>query len=152
MTATVAADLMESRSLLIAGAFALCGAGEALLTAWPIELWFGPHFRLDNVRSVLGLLVAARTRSVDRTHRRSRGDPAIWRPTMPLLSTWRVRFAADTLGIITVAPLFIGLASVSPERLPRREAIKAAVVLVELLGLLGLEFSAPAEHWATFVP
>jgi hypothetical protein len=41
MVATIVANLMGDRTLLSAVVFALCNAGEALLTAWLIEHFFG---------------------------------------------------------------------------------------------------------------
>jgi len=59
MVATVIANLMGDRNVSSATAFALCNAGEALLTAWLIERYFGSGFSLDRLRNVLGLLAAA---------------------------------------------------------------------------------------------
>src|SRR5262245_5556698 len=51
--ATVAANLMSDRSLLASIARSGCNAGEALLTAWLIERWFGHPFQLDNLRGTI---------------------------------------------------------------------------------------------------
>src|SRR5258708_11477086 len=59
MIATVIANLMGDRNVWSATALALCNAGEALLTAWLIERYFGSRFGLDRLRDVLGLLAAA---------------------------------------------------------------------------------------------
>jgi integral membrane sensor domain MASE1 len=59
MVASIAASLTGDRSIWAALSFALCNAGESLLTAWLIERFFGPHFSLDNLRKVLGLLASA---------------------------------------------------------------------------------------------
>src|SRR5262249_47961221 len=55
MVATIIANLMGDRSMLSAIAFALCNAGEALLTAWLIVRYFGSGFSLDKLHNVLGL-------------------------------------------------------------------------------------------------
>ena len=39
--------------------FGLCNAGEALLTAWLIEHYFGLDFNLGKLSRVLGMLVCA---------------------------------------------------------------------------------------------
>ena len=59
MAATIAANLFGDRNLWSAVLFALCNAGEAVLTAWLIEHYFGSDFRLDKLRNVLGLAAAA---------------------------------------------------------------------------------------------
>jgi len=55
MAATIAANLFGDRNLWSAVLFALCNAGEAVLSAWLIEHYFGSDFRLDKLRNVLGL-------------------------------------------------------------------------------------------------
>jgi len=59
MVATIIANLMGDRNVWSATAFAFCNAGEALLTAWLIERYFGSSFGLDRLRHILGLLAAA---------------------------------------------------------------------------------------------
>src|SRR5258708_10647225 len=59
MIATVIANLMGDLNLWSAPAFAFCNAGEALLTAWLIERYFGSGFGLDRLRPVLGPPAAA---------------------------------------------------------------------------------------------
>src|SRR5271166_3538818 len=59
MLATIVANLLGDRSLSSAVVFAVCNAGEALLTAWLIERQFGSNFTLSDLRQVLGLVVAA---------------------------------------------------------------------------------------------
>ena len=57
--ATIVANLMGDRTLLSAVVFALCNAGEALLTGWLIQRYFGANFGLDRLSHVLGLVTAA---------------------------------------------------------------------------------------------
>ena len=59
MVATIVANLLGDRNLWSSIVFALCNAGEAVLTAWLIERYFGSPFSLDQLRHVLGLLGAA---------------------------------------------------------------------------------------------
>src|SRR5437016_4855657 len=44
IVATVVANLLGDRNLWSAGVFGLCNAGEAVLTAWLIERYFGSGF------------------------------------------------------------------------------------------------------------
>jgi len=59
VAATIAANLSGDRNLWSAVLFALCNAGEAVLTAWLIEHYFGSDFRLNKLRNVLGLAAAS---------------------------------------------------------------------------------------------
>src|SRR5262245_59816808 len=51
---TIAANLMSDRNFLTSLFKGLCNAGEALLVATLIELWFGRPFAFVNLRHVLG--------------------------------------------------------------------------------------------------
>src|SRR6185295_5499406 len=59
MAATIAANLLGDRNLWSAVVFALCNAGEAVLTAWLIGYYFDSDFRLNKPGNVLGLAAAA---------------------------------------------------------------------------------------------
>src|SRR4030081_1544078 len=59
LVATIVANLLGDRTLLSSLAFALCNAGEAVLTAGLIQHYFGSSFSLGRLRHVLGLLAAA---------------------------------------------------------------------------------------------
>src|SRR5712691_10295871 len=63
MVATIVANLLGDRTLFSAVVFGLCNAGEAVLTAWLIERYFGSGFALDRLRQVLGFLAAAVVRA-----------------------------------------------------------------------------------------
>src|SRR6516225_10028066 len=107
MAATITANLLGDRSFWGAVLFALCNAGEAVLAAWLIERIFGPDFRLDKLRNVVGLVAAATTG----TAVSGIGGAIVFKlfhnATTPMLTTWHHWFASDALGIITVAPLLI---------------------------------------------
>src|SRR5262245_26797025 len=86
--ATIAANLMSDRSLLVSIAKSGCNAGEALLIAWLIERWFGHPFELDRLRRIIGFFfaatIAAATAAVG-------GAAAIslFHKAAPLLDIWR---------------------------------------------------------------
>src|SRR5215468_11003093 len=121
MVATVVANLMGDRNLSSAIAFALCNAGETLLTAWLIERYFGSDFTLGRLRNVLGLVAAA----VVATAASGVGGMVAYKlfhsPTASIWTTWQHWFASDAVGIITVAPLIIGFAEALRHRPPRNE-------------------------------
>ena len=49
------------------------------------------------------------------------------------LSTWQNWFASDALGIVTIAPLVIGLASVTREPPAQKETIEGLIALASLI-------------------
>ena len=111
MAATIVANLFGDRNIWSAILFALCNAGEAVLAAWFIEQYFGSDFRLGRVRNVLGLVAAAILGTAVSAIGGTGGIKLFHSPDAPLLTTWLRWFASDGLGIITVAPLLIELAS-----------------------------------------
>ena len=152
MVATIIANLMGDRNVWGATAFALCNAGEALLAAWLIERYFGPGFGLGRLRNVLGLLAAA----VVATAASGIGGTVAYKlfhsPTAPIWTTWHHWFASDAVGIITVAPLVIGLAQAVREPPPRNEIIEGIVALVALAAMTVIIVSLPPKPWQTMVP
>src|SRR6476620_12162271 len=122
--ATIVANLMGDRSILSAFVFALCNAGEALLTGWLIQRYFGRNFALDRLSHVLGLVTAAVVATAISGIGGTAGFLYFHSSTAPILSTWQHWFASDALGILTVAPLIIEFASVAREPPSRSELIE----------------------------
>ena len=103
-----------------------------MLAAWLIERQFGSGFSLDSFRRVLGLLAAASIATAVSGIGGTLGFVLFHGSTAPLLTTWYHWFAADALGIVTVAPLVIGLAR-SVHDVPRPlELVEGASALVVL--------------------
>jgi integral membrane sensor domain MASE1 len=109
MAATIAANLSGDRNLWSAVLFALCNAGEAVLTAWLIGHYFGSDFRLSKLRNVLGLAAAAIIGTAVSGIGGALAFKLFHSTTTPILTIWQHWFASDGLGIITVAPLLIEL-------------------------------------------
>src|SRR5205085_11916207 len=126
--------------------------GEAVLTAWLIEYYFGPDFRLSKLRNVLGLVGAA----VVGTAVSGIGGAIAYRlfhsTSASMLTTWQHWFASDGLGIITVAPLLIELASVSRDRPPLAELIEGTLTVAALALASGLAIFLQSELLANVGP
>ncbi len=151
MAATIIANVMGDRNIWSAGAFAFCDAGEALLTAWLIERYFGSVFSLDKLHHMLGLLAAA----VVATATSGIGGMVAYKlfhsPTAPILTTWQHWFASDAVGIITVGPLVIGLAEVLRNPLPRNETFEGVAALVVLTVVMVIIVSLLPEQRETVI-
>ena len=100
---------MIARNPWLAVAFGFINAGQALLTAWLIERWFGSAFKLEDVPQVLGFLVASAVGAAMAAVGAAVAVSLV-EPTASALTVWRLWFASCSLGIVTVAPLLIGLA------------------------------------------
>jgi len=152
MAATIAANLFGDRNLWSAVLFALCNAGEAVLTAWLIWHYFGSDFRLSKPRNVLGLagaaVIAAAVSGI--------GGAIAFRlfhsETTPMLTTWQHWLASDGLGIITVAPLLIELSTASRDRPPLSELVEGALAVAALALVSGFAIFLRSELLATVGP
>jgi signal transduction histidine kinase len=151
--ATILAHLLAGDPLIWGAiVFALCNAGEAVLTAWLIERYFGVDFALDKLRHVLGLLGAAIVGTAVSGIGGTFGYVLFQSSPASILTIWHHWFTSDALGIITVAPLLIGLAAAARDPPPRREVIEGVVALAALTVLSGFIIFLPREIWATVVP
>ena len=132
--------------------FGLCNAGEALLTAWLIEHYFGLDFNLGKLSRVLGMLVCAIVATAVSGIGGTAGFLYFHTSNAPILTVWQHWFASDALGIITVAPLIIEFASASRQLPSRRGFVEGVAALVALVILNGLVIFLPQGFWGTVVP
>jgi signal transduction histidine kinase len=132
MAATILANLLGDRNVWGAVLFGLCNAGEAVLTAWLIDHYFGPDFRLNKLRNMVGLVGAA----IIGTAASGIGGAITFKlfhsATTPIWVTWEHWFASDALGIIAVAPLVIELASAVRDRPPLGELLEGILTVAVL--------------------
>ena len=152
IAATIAANLLSDRNLLSSLVFALSNASEAVITAWLIERHFGLGFRLVSLPRVLGLLGAAAIGAAVSGIGGTFGFVLFHGSTASISSIWSHWFISDALGIITVAPLMIGLVSSAREIPPRSEIIEGCVALTTLALISEFIVSPLSMAWATAVP
>ena len=138
IAATLAANLMADRSIWSALAFGLCNVGEALLAMWLIDRWFGPAFDLASLRRVLGFFAAAAAATATAAVGASGAMKLFGLSTAAFLDVWEVWFASDALGIITVAPLLIGVAAAVRDAPSRREFLEGALAIVAVTASVGI--------------
>jgi PAS domain S-box-containing protein len=153
VAAMIVAGLMGHRNIWISTAFALCNVGETILAAWLIERYFDSPFSLDSLRKVLGLLAAA----VVATAASAVGATLAYRlflsPTAPIWTTWQHWFASGAVGIITVAPLVIGLADALRTPPHRHEIIEGVVALAALAAVMAvIIILLPEKPWEMVAP
>jgi two-component sensor histidine kinase/integral membrane sensor domain MASE1 len=152
MVATLIANLTGDRSIWGATAFAFCNAGEALLTAWLIERYFGPGFSLGRLRNVLGLLTAAAVATAASGVGGMVAYKLFHSPTTPVWTIWRNWFTSDAVGIVAVAPLVIGLAKALREPPPRNEVIEGVAALAASAAMIVFIVLLRPEPWQTVRP
>jgi PAS domain S-box-containing protein len=129
MAATIAANLTSDRTIWGSHIFALCNAGEALLVAGLVVRYVGRDFSLGRLRHVAIFLAAAVVATAVSGLGGALGYKLFHSPSAPALITWQHWFASDVLGIITVAPLLIGLVLAVRDPPPQKELIEGALAI-----------------------
>ena len=107
--ATVVSNVMIGRNPWLAVAFGVVNAGQALLTTGLIERWLGRSFKLRDVRQVLGFLMASTIGAAVAATGAAIAVDLIQSTASPI-TVWRTWFASCLLGVVTFAPLLVGIA------------------------------------------
>ena len=152
MLATIVANLLEDRNLPASIVFAVCNATEVLLIGWLVKSYVSETLALDSLRNALGLLAATAVGTAVSAlggtvgyilfHNLGASAPGIW-------FDW---FASDTLGVVTVAPVIIGLVTTAQSLPEKRELLNGLVGLVAIALVSTLGFSSSTDHWFTILP
>jgi PAS domain S-box-containing protein len=149
VAASIAANLLGDRNVWSSVFFAFTNAGESVIVAGLIHRFCGSPFELNELRKVLALFAAtaagaslsgiAGTAGFVLFHGSTASPPVIW-------FHW---FSSAAIGIITAAPLAIGLAALVRNFPPRREIVEgvAALAVVSLVSA-SLVF-LPNEPWTS---
>ncbi|MGB6395244.1 MAG: MASE1 domain-containing protein, partial [Bradyrhizobium sp.] len=147
VAATITANLLGDRNIWSSVFFAVANAGEAVIVAGLIHHFCGSPFELNELRRVLALFAAtaagtslsgiAGTVGFMLFHASTASPPVIW-------LHW---FSSDALGIIAVAPLAIGLASLMRNLPPRREIAEGVLALAVVSLVCALLVFLPNEPW-----
>jgi signal transduction histidine kinase len=152
IAATIVANLMGDRNLEATIVFALSNAAEPVIVAGLIQYWFGARFNISRLQLVLGLLAAAVIGTAISGVGGAIGYKLFHSPTVPMLLTWRHWFASNLVGILTVAPLVIGLSAAVRKPLRTRNVAEALVALAALAATAAIIILLPREAWETVLP
>ena len=146
--ATIAPDPPGRQSVGSAVVFAVRNAGETLIIAALIDRYFGvalqsrPAQRRDRVPRCGG--GGNRYSGVGGTL-----GFLFHNSTAPILTTWYHSFTSDGLGVVTVAPLLIGLRASVRDPPSHREMFEGAERSTTLIVLSAALIFLPRERWAT---
>jgi signal transduction histidine kinase len=151
MAATIAANLSGDRNIWSSIIFAFCNAGEAVLVAEIINRIFGFSFSLDSVHRVLGLVAATIIGTAISGIGGTLGFTLFHQSTASSLTIWQHWFASDAIGIVTVAPVLIGIMSTVRDPPPSSEVIEGAVALVTLAVVSALNILTPQQPWVIVI-
>jgi len=148
MAATLIANLLGDRNIWSALIFAACNAGEALVVALLIQRFFGSPFRLESLTRVFGLVAAAIIATALSGAIALVGYRVFYASPAPGLTIWRTWFASDAIGIITIAPLLIGIFSAARDRPAPREVGEGLSALVCVIAVAALIPELPSQAWS----
>jgi PAS domain S-box-containing protein len=153
VAATIIANLTNDRTIWASSAVALCNAGEALLVAWLIKRYAGRDFTLTQMRHVVVFLAAAVVGTAISGVGGTLAYKLLHSPDVPVLITWRHWFASDAMGIITVAPLMIGLVALVRIPTPRLQLVEGIIGVVAVAATTGvIIFILPQAWWEVVIP
>jgi len=151
MAATLVANLLGDRTIWSSLVFAACNAGEAVIVALFIQRFFGSPFRLESLSRVFGLVAAAIVATAISGAVATVAYVTLYASPAPVLTIWRTWFVSDAIGVITIAPLLIGLCCALRDRPPPREVLEGLLAIVCVAGLAVLILRLPSEAWAVEV-
>lgn len=147
MAATIAANLLGDRNIGSSMFFAVANAGEAVIVAGLIHRFFRCPFDLNELWRVLALFTAAVIGTCLSGIAGTLGFMLFHASTAFPPVTWLHWFLSDTVGIIAVSPLAIGLASLARDSPPRREIAEGILALAVVCLVCALLVFLPNEPW-----
>ena len=122
------------------------------MVMWLIERWYGPAFNVDGLRRVLGFFAATTVATAIAALGASGAMKLFGPSTASFLDVWEVWFASDALGVITVAPLLIGVAAAVREPSSWRELLEGTVAVVIVSVANGFALALFTGSWSLMAP
>jgi integral membrane sensor domain MASE1 len=145
MVATAAANLLRHFGFAATAAWVLGNTAEPLIIAGLMQHYFGAHFKIDRLYCALGLFAAA----VAGTAFASTWWTFVYYWLFASLNepraTWLHWMVSDYAGIVSVAPLVIGIAAAMRRPPAWREAIESLAALAVLGAMSGVIVFLPLE-------
>jgi signal transduction histidine kinase len=137
MIATAAANLLRHFGVGATATWVLGNTAEPLIIALLMQHYFGAHFRIDRLYCVLGLFAAAVVGTAVASTWWTFVYYWLFASLNEPTATWFHWIVSDLAGVVSVAPLVIGVAA-APRRLPLElwnTVVPAALVFPILLWL-----------------
>ena len=147
VAATIAANLLGDRNIGNSVFSAVANAGEAVIVAGLVLRFCGSPFELNELRRVLALFAATVVGTSLSGIAGTLGFVLFQGSAASPLVIWLHWFSSDALGIIAVAPLAIGLASLARNSPPRREIAESVLALAVVSLVCALLVFLPNEPW-----
>jgi signal transduction histidine kinase len=152
IVATAAVNLLRHFGVAATAAWVLGNTAEPLIIAGLMQHYFGAHFKIDRLYCVLGLFAAAVAGTAVASTWWTFVYYWVFASLKEPTATWLHWIISDLAGIVSVAPLVIGLAGTLQRPPPRRDAIEGLAALAVVGAMTGVIVSLPQELWETVVP
>src|SRR5580704_12186546 len=137
MVATAAANLLRHFGVATTATWVLGNTAEPLIIAGLMQHYFGAHFKIDRLNCVLGLLAAAVAGAVVASTWWTFVYYWLFASLKEPTATWLHWIVSDFAGIVSVAPLVIGIAAAQRQHPSRREAMESILALAVLAAMAG---------------
>src|SRR5712671_531631 len=147
VASTIAANSLGDRNIWNSVSSAVANAGEAVMVAGLIHRFCGSPFELNELRRVLALFAATVVGTSLSGIAGTVGFVLFQGSAASPLVIWLHWFSSDALGTIVVAPLAIGLASLTRNLPPRREIAEGVLALAVVSLVCALLVFLPNEPW-----
>jgi signal transduction histidine kinase len=144
--------LSEARPIGINVAYAIGDIVQVLIIAGLIDRFFGRGFKLERLRHVLGLVAAAAFSCAVCSAGWTLFIILFYMPEGQSLIFFQHLFLNTLSGVVSVAPLVIGVGAILRHPPPTGEFLEAAVAIGALAVMTGVIVSLPAGLWGTVVP
>jgi MASE1 len=144
MIAQIGIHIVRYTGIVNSTAFILGNTAEPLLIAGLVEYFVGLHFTIGRLRHLFALFAAAVVGSACLAI----GWAVVLRYTLalPVLTTWRDLTVNDSVGVVLIAPLVIGLVEAVRQPPPRSELTESIAAVMLLVAVTGLIIFATAGH------
>jgi PAS domain S-box-containing protein len=147
IAATIAANLLGDRNIWSSAFFAVANAGEAVIVAGLLHRFCGSPFDLNELRRVPALFAATVVGTSLSGIAGTIAFVLFHGSTASPLVIWLHWFSSDALGIIAVAPLAIGLASLARSFPAPGEIAEGLLALAVVCLVCALLVFLPKEPW-----
>jgi signal transduction histidine kinase len=151
IAATAAANLLRHFGVAATATWIIGNTAEPLVIAGLMQYYFGSHFKIDRLYCVLGLFAAAVAGTAVASTWWTFVYYWLFASLKEPTATWLHWIVSDFAGIVSVAPLVIGLAALRRPP-PPRETIESIAALAVVGLMTGVIVLLPQELWETVVP
>jgi PAS domain S-box-containing protein len=153
--ANVAANLLVGKSLAVSGAFMLTNMLANVLGVWLLLRLIGPRITLTRLKEVLGLIALPGVLSTALSATAAATVVTVGMGVASFWSVWYTWWAADTLGILLVAPVILAWSTAKASTFKTASAYRiaeAVLLFAAMMLVTALVFGTASEPSSMLMP